>query len=435
MGLVQHAQGSATSGSTVAATFGSNTTGGTSIPVMVSNQTARTVSSIALGGSSDTFTKAVAAAEGTGGEGAEIWIDASDSSGHTVVTATFSSTVTGAEIDITEWSGISSGTADKTNTGTGFGVSSWSSNSTGALGQSLEVAFGVTAVNSEGGGSVTLTGPASPWTNFAQINAAAGISQLAGYQQVNGPGALTYSGTSSIAVAEATAIATFKLTVAPAPSPFAQPTVAPRGQVARRGRVLGPGQFSRGAPFKPHKILLISLASAAGIDDYSNSFPEGILATAGIIEGPTIIGSSAFYYNGTPAFGNLISSITQAAGTDQFGNAYVAGTSSYFIGSTFAAVSVTGGSVTWYTAPGAAGPWGFIGQLIIPLTGASTLILDFASLSGAINVPQAAVSGFPLPNDANSGSTWVSGERAFMNNSWITPINNLYSALVAAGIV
>lgn len=35
--------------------------------------------------------------------------------------------------------------------------------------------------------------------------------------------------------------------------------------------------------------MLISLASAAGTDDYGNTYPEGIYATAGLIEGPDII--------------------------------------------------------------------------------------------------------------------------------------------------
>jgi hypothetical protein len=51
---------------------------------------------------------------------------------------------------------------------------------------------------------------------------------------------------------------------------------------------------------------------------------------------PTITGtdyiinsSGAFFYSGTPALGNLIASITQAAGTDAFGNAYYTGFCAY----------------------------------------------------------------------------------------------------------
>jgi hypothetical protein len=46
--------------------------------------------------------------------------------------------------------------------------------------------------------------------------------------------------------------------------------------------------------------------------------------------------SGAFLYNGTPAQGNLVASITAVAGTDQFGNAYQAGVTSYQSGSSSA---------------------------------------------------------------------------------------------------
>lgn len=42
--------------------------------------------------------------------------------------------------------------------------------------------------------------------------------------------------------------------------------------------------------------------------------------------------SGAFFYSGTPALGNLTESIAPAAGTDSFGNAYVAGVASYAAG-------------------------------------------------------------------------------------------------------
>lgn len=41
--------------------------------------------------------------------------------------------------------------------------------------------------------------------------------------------------------------------------------------------------------------------------------------------------AGAFFYSGTPALGNLIASITTAAGTDQFGNVYLAGNTSYVV--------------------------------------------------------------------------------------------------------
>lgn len=47
------------------------------------------------------------------------------------------------------------------------------------------------------------------------------------------------------------------------------------------------------------------------------------------IRGATVAGGNALYYNGTPAAGNLIVSISGAAGSDTFGNAYVKGIGAY----------------------------------------------------------------------------------------------------------
>lgn len=48
-----------------------------------------------------------------------------------------------------------------------------------------------------------------------------------------------------------------------------------------------------------------------------------------IIRGGTVVGGTALYYNGAPALGNLIMSIAATAGTDPYGNAYVAGVGVY----------------------------------------------------------------------------------------------------------
>lgn len=52
-----------------------------------------------------------------------------------------------------------------------------------------------------------------------------------------------------------------------------------------------------------------------------------------------------FVYNGTPALGNLIGTITPGAGTDPYGNAYVGGVTSYIPGLDL--VSLIGGSVVF----------------------------------------------------------------------------------------
>lgn len=48
-----------------------------------------------------------------------------------------------------------------------------------------------------------------------------------------------------------------------------------------------------------------------------------------VIRGGTVVSGTALYYDGTPALGNLIMSIAAAAGVDEFGNAYLQGATAY----------------------------------------------------------------------------------------------------------
>ncbi len=133
-------------------------------------------------------------------------------------------------------------------------------------------------------------------------------------------------------------------------------------------------------------------------------------------------------YSGAPAFGNLIASVLGAVGTDPYGNATLAGTTSYLPGATYSAVSLTGGAVNFRTAPGAAGPWTSAGQLIIALSG-STLVLNFTDLSGAINVPQPAIPvsmPLALPPPAAYSQLYAGLQAA--------AINDIYALLQAANI-
>ena len=76
-----------------------------------------------------------------------------------------------------------------------------------------------------------------------------------------------------------------------------------------------------------------------------------------MIEGPTLIGSDAFFYS-SKTLGGLTRSITEADGTDAYGNAYIAGMTTYANdGSFWSAVVIDGGVVTWYKATGPGGPW------------------------------------------------------------------------------
>jgi hypothetical protein len=194
-----------------------------------------------------------------------------------------------------------------------------------------------------------------------------------------------------------------------------------------------------------HRQLIVSLASQAGIDDYGNAFPLGILATEGEIEGPKFVGQNftistagAFFYSGIPALGNLIASIAPSGGADGLGNAFLAGTTSYiFDGTQYTALNMQGGILTWYQAATGAGPWvqqaaiNFLGS---DVAGTATIQLN----AGATRLVSSAAAVIPtfnpgitsLPHDNNSGSTWVSGERAFMNNNWVDTVNSNFSTIM-----
>ena len=196
--------------------------------------------------------------------------------------------------------------------------------------------------------------------------------------------------------------------------------------------------------------------------------------------GDTIINPSGiFVYSGAPAAGNLIFSAAPASGSDTFGNSFVEGGAAYIVsgGSTFALQlgnQGTGGAAFFIhnqsSAPNA--DPGYSANLASPSAGcvaeitsgkgqvgdaaASLLIGDSRSsaqaggliqlVCGATLLNSSAVASIPataptlasLPNDNNSGSTWVAGERAFMNNNWVANVNSNFAAiktaLVNAGI-
>lgn len=161
-----------------------------------------------------------------------------------------------------------------------------------------------------------------------------------------------------------------------------------------------------------------------------------------LLAGNTIINDDgAFVYDGSPAAGNLIGSVSGTATEDPYGDQLINEVASY---SAPNAAAMAGGAFSLYTGSESGG-WSLVatmeisgGGIQITSTGTITLACTGTQLnnSAVVEIPAGGlVSGFPLPADSNSGSTWVSGERAFMNNNWITPINSLYTALVDAGIL
>lgn len=161
--------------------------------------------------------------------------------------------------------------------------------------------------------------------------------------------------------------------------------------------------------------------------------------------GNTIINPSGmFSYSPSPGAGNLVSSVgvPSTVTADQFGNAVLPGITNYANeGAFWAALNIFSGVLSWYEGASEAGPWTqetSIGFTFSVLSGGGLLLQAPAGISGTLTLPIPQPSITSLPSDGNSGSTWVSGERAFMNSNWVNNVNsneaNTVTQLVLAGV-
>jgi hypothetical protein len=233
------------------------------------------------------------------------------------------------------------------------------------------------------------------------------------------------------------------------------------GSILRRPAIQSPN-FEQGPPIVGWAI------NADGTAYFGDVTAEGTITASSFTGTDFLINSSGiFVYSGTPASGNLIGSIAASGGTDGFGNTYVGGITTYDP-STGRYVEMAGEFLNFFSTGMfqtqqllAAGNAEFqvssglqsSGDISANITlesadaagGSSTIVLSAAVVDvidklsvGGGSMPTTAPTITTLPPDSNSGSTWVSGERAFMNNSWVTPINNNFNAIVnalaAAGI-
>lgn len=101
-----------------------------------------------------------------------------------------------------------------------------------------------------------------------------------------------------------------------------------------------------------------------------------------VIRNGTVVSGTNLYYSGTPAFGNLVGSISSAAGTDSFGNGYLAGFTVYDPGINF--TQMHSGFI-------------LVGQIIggVPDTSqASEIIISGSALD--ILGPTDTANGFPI---------------------------------------
>lgn len=184
--------------------------------------------------------------------------------------------------------------------------------------------------------------------------------------------------------------------------------------------------------------------------------------------GNTIITPAGlFVYNPSPGVGNLIFSVAPAATTkDSFGNTVVGnGAVSYASGDTGQYAELTNAALL-LQIPGAFAPGevnaqaaGFTvmqsGSTSVADTAADVSVLSRGANAGlslvaltcdrtqlnssGVAIPTTDPSIATLPTDSNSGSTWVSGERNFMNTQWVANINSNFANIVAtlrsAGII
>jgi len=213
VGFVQSASGTSTSSTTVAAAGIAATGAGNTIIVCAGTYVAEFtphITGISFGGL--TFTKANAQSGTAEGDG-EIWYAYDAAGGHSgTLTVTFSASGTDNAVDVIEWAGIiSSSPLDQAPAGASSSdASTWTSNATGTLAQPAEVAFGVVLARAPSG-TITITGPGSPWTLLTQLAPATNVGLLTGYQQVSATSALTYNGTMTASSGSSCCIATFKL--------------------------------------------------------------------------------------------------------------------------------------------------------------------------------------------------------------------------------
>jgi hypothetical protein len=189
------------------------------IPLQPSTAQAIIGGGVIPGGGAGNFAQVVGNAANF--DNCEIWADPNCAGGQGSVTVAFSGVqgggnFSGFAVYVMEFSGINTSTpADKTNSGNaGSGATTFSSGSTGTLTQADEVVTGATYVR--GTSPPTITGPSSPWLNFAQISPNANAGFMAGYQIVSATTAQTYSGSMTGANQEYNAcIASFKATGTP----------------------------------------------------------------------------------------------------------------------------------------------------------------------------------------------------------------------------
>lgn len=167
-----------------------------------------TVSSILLGSAALSANQTVGALVS---DDCETWDLIGIAAGQTTVTIT-ATAGTGTQVCagwVFEVSNIAARDQHSTNANA-TAAAAWTSGATPTLSQAAEIGVGFVIANQT---ALTITGPASPWSNQAQVNGAAlGMAVVAGTDVVSSTAALTYAGTFAPNAAQAVVLVTYKAT-------------------------------------------------------------------------------------------------------------------------------------------------------------------------------------------------------------------------------
>lgn len=173
-----------------------------------------------------------------------------------------------------------------------------------------------------------------------------------------------------------------------------------------RGRVPGGNP-----PLRPDQAAQLGVTRAG-----SGPAPQQDFITQRVVVFGTGPGRGVFVYSPTPGAGSLVDSIASAAGTDPFGNAYLAGMTNYtLIGATHVAVETSGGTISFLTAASAAGPYTLVNNFSLFGAGPGPALQvqgDLVAVGGVF--AEAGVASSTPPSGAevfnDLGSTGLAGD-------------------------
>jgi len=156
-----------------------------------------------------------------------------------------------------------------------------------------------------------------------------------------------------------------------------------------------------------------------------------------VIRNGQVVSGTAVYYSGAPAAGNLVASVSAAAGTDSKGNAYLAGIATYAsLGGQVVATVLSPGAgnpgVFFYSAATEAGPYSTIAHITPDLLGQLTVSGNLTVLGSIIN--GLTVTGGLTADKETISSGQATGPMLDITNTTAAPTApNLRVTLQAAG--